>query len=47
MNKSIRLLMLVLVTLWVILPDPIPGPIDDILLIMMTYASSKKQKRIS
>lgn len=43
-NGFIKGMLFVLVALYVISPiDFVPGPIDDILLLMMTFATNKRQ----
>ena len=44
MDGVVKGMLLVLVVLYVILPlDFVPGPIDDLLLILFTVASQKRQ----
>ena len=42
-NKIIKVFLLVLLALYVALPDPIPGPIDDVILCLFYTLSARKQ----
>ena len=42
MNNKFKLLVLVALILYTIAPDPIPGPIDDVILWIVYAMNSKK-----
>ena len=47
MNGFLRIIFLMLVVIYVISPiDVVPGPIDDVLLLLVTVASNYKRKVI-
>ena len=47
MNGFLKIIFLMLVVIYVISPiDMVPGPIDDVLLLLVTVASNYKRKVI-
>ncbi len=44
MNNSGKLLVLLFLILWIIAPDPIPGPIDDVIMAVIAVAESRGLK---
>ena len=42
-NKIIKVFLLVLLALYVVFPDPIPGPVDDVILCILYALSARKQ----
>jgi hypothetical protein len=42
-NEAIKKVLLVIAILWIVLPDPIPGPIDDIVIIFVTALMNKRK----
>lgn len=47
MNGFLKIIFLMLVVIYVISPiDVVPGPIDDVLLLLVTVASNYKRKVI-
>ena len=42
MNGAAKIILIVLVILYVVSPDLAPGPIDDIIVILLGYATQKR-----
>ena len=42
MNGFVKGLVFMAVLIYFVLPDPVPGPIDDIILLMMTTMANAK-----
>ena len=47
MNNKYKILVLVALIIYTIAPDPIPGPIDDLILWAVYVLNSRKQQYIT
>ena len=43
MDDSMKTIVLILVILYCVMPDPVPGPIDDIIIIMFGIAANEAE----